>query len=355
MPENAAFRGNIYRKKDDLDVWLSQRNEAPIEPELAIVDAHHHLWPPGERRYEIADMTADISGMNVVATVFIECCAGYEAAIDYDAGPNARPADYKAPVSEVGYVADLVRGDPQAEAHGVAKAIVAGGNLLIGEAAALDLLQSHAAAGQGRFRGIRQPAAWDCAIGPLAWRSPPPGLLLDERFQSGFKALGTLGLSFDAWLFSPQIPDLILLARRFPDVSIVLDHFGGIVGVGPYAKWPKESFRQWRAYVQELATCPNVTMKMGGLGMPAAGFGFHLETEAPDSVKLAQAWKPYIDTAVEAFGSARCMIGSNFPVDRQTSEYTTMWNAYKLATRDYSPEERRDLFSRTACRVYRLN
>ena len=354
MAQKPAFEGNQYRTRDDLLAWLGQSREAPIEPDLPVVDAHHHLWNDDHRRYQIPDLVDDIGTMNVIASVFIECGATYDTRIDYSEGAVVPPEIYKQPVSEIRFVVGEVASHAGAERHGLCKAIVGFGNLLVGETAARDMLETFSEAGTGRFRGIRQSAAWDPAIGEMAWRTPPPGLYFDDRFRSGFQALQALGLSFDAWLYYPQLYDVILLARRFPAVTIVLDHFGGMVGILEYAAWPKQRFRQWRAYMHELAQCPNVVVKMGGLGMPMVGLGTHLLEKPADSAQLATAWKPYVDVSVEAFGSKRCMIGSNFPVDRQTAHYTTVWNAYKIATKNYSKDERRDLFSGTASRVYKL-
>ena len=344
----------MYRQRDDLLAWLGQSREAPLEPELAVVDAHHHLWNDDHRRYQIPTLIEDIGTMNVVGSVFIECGASYDTTIDYREDVVVPPDVYKLPVSEIKFVLDEIRGNAGAKKHGLCKAIVGFGNLLVRENAAQEMLETFIEAGEGRFRGIRQSAAWDTAIGAMAWRTPPPGFYFDERFRSGFQALKTLGLSFDAWLFYPQMFDLILLARRFPDVPIILDHFGGMVGILEYAAWPKERFRQWTQYIRELAQCPNVIVKMGGLGMPAVGLGMHLLEKPAGSEQLAAAWKPFIDVSVEAFGSKRCMIGSNFPVDRQAAHYSTLWNAFKIATKNYSKDERQDLFSGTASTVYKL-
>jgi predicted TIM-barrel fold metal-dependent hydrolase len=155
-------------------------------------------------------------------------------------------------------------------------------------------------------------------------------------------------------LYSTQVFDLVLLARALPELKIILNHCGGIIGVGPYKEWPADCFAHWRAYLTELAKCPNVFVKVGGLGMPATGSEFHFQSTPPTSQQLATAWKPVIDATIDAFGTERCMIGSNFPVDRQTANYTVLWNAYKRATREYRAEERRALFSNTAARVYGL-
>ena len=354
MTQRPVFEGNQYRTRDDLIAWLAQSRELPIEADLPVVDAHHHLWNDDHHRYQIPELINDIGTMNVIGSVFIECGANYDTKVDYSEDAVVSAATYKQPVAEIEFVMNEVRGNPGAAKLGLCSAIVGFGNLQVGEAAARDMLETFIEAGGGRFRGIRQSAAWDPAIGALSWRTPPPGFYLDERFRSGFQALKALDLSFDAWLYYPQLHDVIQLAQRFPDVSIVLDHFGGTIGVLEYAQWPKERFHQWRAYIRELAQCQNVIVKMSGLGMPIVGLGTHLLERPAGSAQLAAAWQPYIDVSVEAFGTRRCMIASNFPVDRQTAHYTTLWNAYKIATKNYSKDERYELFSGTASRIYKL-
>jgi predicted TIM-barrel fold metal-dependent hydrolase len=215
------------------------------------------------------------------------------------------------------------------------------------------VLQAHLRAGGGRFRGIRHITAWDESV-RRATNAPQPGLLGDATFREGFARLAPLGLSFDAWLYHPQIGELTALARAFPDTPIVLNHVGGPLAIGAYAGRREEVFGHWAASVRELATCPNVCMKLGGLGMWIAGFDFHEGPEPPTSERLAAAWRPYIETCVEAFGAARCMFESNFPVDKGSYPYAAYWNACKRLARGASAAEKAELFSRCAARFYRL-
>ena len=180
-------------------------------------------------------------------------------------------------------------------------------------------------------------------------------MLLDKRFREGFAQLAPLGLSFDSYLCHPQLGELTDLARAFPDTRIVLDHIGNPVGVGPYAGRRDEVFRQWSASLRELATCPNVSVKIGGMGMRIMGFGFHEQENPPTSLQLAAAWKPYVDAVIQTFGPRRCMFESNFPPDRGAYSYGVVWNAFKRLTAGYTNDERRDLFGRTAARVYRMD
>ena len=182
----------------------------------------------------------------------------------------------------------------------------------------------------------------------------PPGLLSDRAYLEGVAQLAPLGLSYDAWLFHPQLPELAAMARRFSETSIVLNHVGGPVGAGAYAGKHAEIFPDWARDIRALASCPNVTVKLGGLGMRINGFGFETAEDPPSSEKLAAAWRPYVETCIEAFGATRCMFESNFPVDNGSYSYVTCWNAFKRITRSASHAEREALFSGTAIRVYRL-
>jgi predicted TIM-barrel fold metal-dependent hydrolase len=217
------------------------------------------------------------------------------------------------------------------------------------------VLEAEIAAGNGRFRGIRHSSAWDAepeVAGMYATR--PKGLLLDPTFRKGFACLAPLGLSFDAWLLHPQIGELADLARAFPDTRIVLDHCGGPVGVGRFAGRREETFAIWKAAIQDIARCRNVVVKLGGLAMCLLGFDFHLRPKPPSSEDAARAWRPYVETCIEAFGPDRCMFESNFPPDKGQCSYQVIFNAFKRIATQYSEGEKTALFSRTATDFYRL-
>jgi predicted TIM-barrel fold metal-dependent hydrolase len=182
----------------------------------------------------------------------------------------------------------------------------------------------------------------------------PKGLLLDATFRKGFACLAPLGLSFDAWLFQPQIGELTDLARAFPDTRICLDHCGGLVGIGVYAGHREELFPTWKASIREIAKCPNVVVKLGGLAMRLLGYDFHERPKPPSSEQAAAAWKPYIETCIEAFGANRCMFESNFPPDKGQCSYQVIFNAFKRLAAPYSESEKTALFSKTAADFYRL-
>ena len=321
--------------------------ELQADPARPIVDPHHHLWDRGGQRYLVEEMAEDIaSGHNIIATVYVDCRSMYRAH-----GPEAFR-----PVGEVEF-ANGVAAMSASGGYGpaaICAGIVSHVNLLLGEAAR-PVLEAEIAAGQGRFRGIRHSSAWDAdanVAGMYAKR--PKGLLLDATFRKGFACLAPLGLSFDAWLFHPQIGELTELARAFPDTRIVLDHCGGPIGIGSYANRRDEIFPAWKASIQEIARCPNVAVKLGGLAMRLLGYDFHERPLPPSSEEAAVAWRPYIETCIEAFGPERSMFESNFPPDKGQCSYQVIFNAFKRIAAQYSEAEKTALFSKTATDFYQL-
>lgn len=331
--------------------WLTRVSEPALEPQLPICDPHHHLWHHWphqvQHRYYLEDLLTDISGgHNIVSTVFIECGEMFRA---------AGPEGYR-PVGET----EFVNGIAAMSASGqfgntrVAAGIVGTVDLRIGDAAA-GVLDAHIAAGGGRFRGIRRGAFWHASPDvPNHRTNPPEGLLRRDDFRAGFKLLAPRSLSFEVWCAHTQIPDATSLARAFPGTTIVLDHFGGPVGIGPYAGKADEVFADWRKKIDDLAACPNVVVKLGGLCMEINGFDWHHRPLPPSSDELVAATRRYFEHTIERFGVERCMFESNFPVDKISCDYTVLWNSYKKLTRAYSATERAALFHDTATRVYRL-
>jgi predicted TIM-barrel fold metal-dependent hydrolase len=332
---------------DPREDWLAQYSEEILDPVRPIVDPHHHLWDRGGQRYLIEDLAADIaSGHNVIATVYVEARSMYRAS-----GPEALR-----PVGEV----EFANGAAAMSASGgygpaqICAGIVGHANLLLGDGAK-PVLEAEITAGQGRFRGIRHSSAWD-ADSEVAgmYASRPQGVLLDRTFREGFACLAPLGLSFDAWLLHPQIGELADLARAFPDTRIMLDHCGGPAGRGRFANRREETFREWKASIQEIAKCPNVSVKLGGLAMCLLGYDFHLRPKPPSSEQAAAAWRPYVETCIEAFGPNRCTFESNFPPDKGQCSYQVIYNAFKRIAAPYSEAEKTALFSKTATDFYRL-
>jgi L-fuconolactonase len=325
------------------------REDAPqedvLDPTLAIVDPHHHLWPTGYRiPYDAAALHADLGrGHDVAATVFVECMTSFRP----DGDEALRP------VGETDFV---VRDCPN-EATGVAKRVAAG---IVGWA---DLtrpeevgrtLDGHLEAGEGRFRGIRFNVVWHERHAHHAGREVPRHFLLDEGYRRGLREVERRGLTYDVWLFHAQLPELADTIDAFSDLTFVIDHLGGPVPDDPTPESRASIFDEWRRNLADVARRPNAVLKVGGVGMPVYGFGFEGSTR-PRSTELADAWRPYVHTAIELFGPERCMFESNFPVDKQSFSYDALWNAFKLLTAEVSGDERALLFSGTARRIYKLD
>ena len=328
--------------------WLDRRKEPILEPELPIIDPHHHLWIRPGSRYLFDDLLADTSsGHNIIATVYVQAHSMYR-----DSGPiELRPVGETEFVNGVAAMfASGVFGRTRACAG-----IVGQADLMLGSRVE-PVLTAHLRAGGERFRGIRHITSWDAdaSINNPDYPSPPR-LLGDKTFREGFATLGRLGLSFDAQVYHPQIGELADLAGSFPDVKIVLNHSGVPLGIGAYSGKRNEVFTQWAASIKTLAAHPNVYVKIGGLGMRYNGFGFNEQIEPPSSEMVAARCRPYVETCVEAFGASRSMFESNFPVDKVSYSYQVFWNACKLMAKGTTSTEKADLFAGTARRFYRLN
>jgi predicted TIM-barrel fold metal-dependent hydrolase len=319
--------------------------ETVLEPDLPICDPHHHLWERPPKDYLLGELLQDLrSGHNVGSTVAVECRYSYR-----QGGPEElRPVGETEFLDQVASRADA---DPAIETR-VAAAIVGHANLTLGDKVAA-VLEAHGAASPDRFRGIRHSTIWDASN---ALRSDaPPGLLADSQFRRGFGCLGKLNLSFDAWLYHPQLPELADLARAFPDVTIILNHIGAPLGIGPYAGKRDEVFQVWSRGIAALASCPNVFVKLGGVGSLRSGYDWHERAVKPSSAELAAALRPYFEGCIEKLGADRCMFESNFPVEKLSTSYVNLWNSFKRITERYSAGERAALFHDTAARVYRIH
>lgn len=331
------------------DSWLAQVREDALEPELPICDAHHHLWDRRtgrvEWRYMLDEILADIesSGHNVLSTVFIEHLAMFRAS-----GPD-----------EMKYVGEVefANGIAAMAASGLyGKTRVAAG--IIGHADFTNgsrvrrVIEAEMNAAPDRFRGIRCSGAWD--PDPRIAVVAKPGLYLDAKFREGMAELAALGLVFDLPCRYHQLPEVADLARTFPKTTIILNHLGGVVGIGAYAGRKDEIFAAWRKNLAEVAQCPNVVVKLGGLAMEYCGFGWHERPKPPTSQELADATRPYIETGIELFGPDRCMFESNFPVDKVSCSYGVIWNSFKRITAKCTASEKASLYHDTAARVYRL-
>jgi predicted TIM-barrel fold metal-dependent hydrolase len=313
--------------------------EQALWPHWSICDAHVHLWPDDQPAYTFDDLHADTtSGHRIRSVVHVESGRRYRTG----GHPSFRP------VGETEWIARL----QGAEA---VQGIVGFADLTIGDAVE-DLLNAHLEAGRGLFRGVRHGAAWHShpAI-PNHPAARSPDLLGDPAFNRGLAALGRLGLSFDAWVYFTQLPDLVQLARDHPEVEIVVDHFGAPLGTGPYAGRREEVWELIRRSTRELAQLDNVFVKLGGLGYPAFGFDWHTRPTPVSSAEIAKTWQPLQSWCVDVFGPQRCMCESNFPPDRASCSYSALWNAHKLMVADLGVDERAAVLHDTAARFYRID
>ncbi|WP_225032788.1 amidohydrolase family protein [Paraburkholderia sp. XV] len=327
--------------------WLVLRDEPVLEPALAIVDAHHHLWDRQTGRYLADEFGRDLaSGHRVVSTVYVQC----RSMLRQD-GPEAMK-----PLGEVEFatgVAAMFASGAYGQAR-CCEAIVGGADLTLG--AELDgVLEAMLQVSGGRLRGIRNPLAWhaspEVSSSPV---TPPRDQMTNPAFRQGVRALGRFGLSLDAWVYHTQLDDLYELARAAQDVTVVIDHFGGPLGVGPHAGQRAAVLAEWKQKLARLASLPNTRIKLGGAGMNVFGFDFATRALPPSSEQLAAAWRPYFDVCVELFGVDRCMFESNFPVDKGMFSYGVLWNAFKRLASAMSADDKTALFSRTAATTYRL-
>lgn len=345
MQEQAQDNVPLLQTLSPTPQWLASSQEPALMPQLRIIDAHHHFsahWGG----YGLDELISDTgSGHRIEATVYMQCGWHY----------RSTGAVAMQPLGETEAVVALAE---QARAQGAATEVAAGivgyADLFLGDAVE-EVLQAQLEAGKGRFRGIRYSAARHPAFRHGVLPRPPENVYHDQQFRAGFKRLRQLGLSFDAWVYHPQLGEVLDLARAFPDVPIILDHVGGILGVGPYAAQPGLAQQEWSPLMAQLAACPNVSVKIGGLGTTVFGFDHVNRQEPPSSEQLAQAWRPVVEETIARFGVQRCMFETNFPVDRASGSYGVVWNAFKRIAASASPSEQAALFHDNAARIYRLD
>ena len=332
--------------------WLGLTSEQPLEPELPICDPHHHLWDRRlaripYQRYQLDELTADTgSGHNIRSTVFIEARSMYRK----DGPEEMRP------VGEVEYV----QGQAAASASGLygatraAAAIIGHANLNLGDRVA-PVLEALQAASPNRFRGIRHSVTWDPhpEVENTAAHKKE-GQLSSEPFRAGARVLARMGCTLEGWCYHPQLSEMAAFAKAVPDLTIVLNHVGGLLRTGPYANRDKEIMENWRKGIAAVAACPNIVIKLGGLGMVRCGFDWHTREKPIGSEELATAMAPYLDYCIEKFTPQRCMFESNFPVDKVSFSYNVMWNAFKRLSKGHSASERAAMFHDTAAKTYRI-
>jgi L-fuconolactonase len=339
MASGANFSGRVD------EAWLAQHREEVIEPELPIIDPHHHLWSRAGSVYLFPELLADLSsGHNIRATIFEECGSMYRTE-----GPEE--------LRSLGET-EFVTGVAAMSASGgfgptrACAAIVGNVNLMLGSGVER-ILEAHIAGSGGRFRAIRFSTAWD-ADERVHKTVPRPGILAEKPFREGFRYLARFGLAFDAWVYHPQLNEVAALAADFPETPIVLNHFGSPILGGPNAGRASEVFAEWSKSITAVAAHDNVHVKLGAL--PVIRPEKARRTDAPplSSEEIAAAWRPFFEVCVEQFGARRCMFESNFPVQKRWCSYSVLWNACKRLAVSASTEEKSLLFAGTATRTYRL-
>jgi len=347
-----------------LQSWIAQASESVSMPLLQIIDAHFHFWD--KPKYAVGstlpqdvasmfgcrssrgapylsdDFIGDIDGNNVTKTVYIENTGAF---YDSDLPPHLQQIGEAQRCQEI---FDSTRHNtPQLCAGFVGRA-----DFMLGPKLVNEVLTALSTAAPSILRGIRQQTVHD--PDPRVFSRCPAGLLAHPTFREGFQLLARYNLSADVVVYHTQLAEVADLARAFPHIPIALDHVGTPLGVGPYAGNTAEVFEVWKTGIHDVAQCPNVVVKLSGLTMPICGFGWERLTKPPDSATVAAALAPYVQHCIVEFGPKRCMFASNFPVDKASCSYTTLWNAFKLITQDLPPGDRERLFSGTAQRFYRL-
>ncbi len=345
MSESISTPGLIQiAHRQPTPAWLQASREEALDPGLPIVDAHHHFsehWGG----YMPTDLLADFQGHRIEATVYVQCAWKYRTG-----GLEALK-----PVGETHAVVEVTEDINHRQSRTqVAAAIVGYADLRLG-AAVDEVLAAQIEAGQGRFRGIRNSGAFHDSFKHGVLDRPMKGLYMDAAFRAGYARLAHHGLSFDAWIYHPQLEEVFDLACAHPEVPLILDHIGGVLGVAEYRGRPDLASREWLPWMKQLAKCPNVYMKLGGLGTAVFGYDFADQPQPPSSQRLADAWRPWLEPAIELFGAQRCMFESNFPVDRSAAGYGVVWNAFKRLAGGASESEKHMLFAGTASSVYRIS
>ncbi|WP_411288501.1 amidohydrolase family protein [Phenylobacterium sp.] len=329
--------------------WLAQVSEAPLEPDLPVIDAHHHLWKLPQETYLLPELLADLhpdgGGHNIVATVFAECGAMYR---------TSGPPEFRS-VGEVEF-ANGVAAQSASGAFGQTQACAAifgSVDLMLGREAGR-VMDAHIARAPDRYRGVRPIVAADPHGVLDPWPSAPAGMMASAGFRDGARELARRGLSLDIWVFHHQLAEVAALAAAVPDLTIILDHIGTPLGMGYYAGRQAEVFADWQTGLARVATCRNVVVKLGGLNMHFNGFGWNERPRPPTSDELAAANGPYYRAAIDLFGPDRCLFESNFPMDKRACGYGVLWNAHKKMVRDFSAGEKALLFHDVAARIYRI-
>ena len=327
------------------DAWLAKLEEDVLEPDLPIVDPHHHLWLRGGYTYLMPELAADMDcGHNIAATVFAECHSMYRKD-----GPEEERS-----LGETEFVTGQAAMSASGEFGPARACAVMFGNvdMTLG-AAAEPLLERHIETSGGRFRGVRYSTGWD-ADDRIRSVAPESGMLVEGKVKEAASILARLGLALDSWLYHPQLDEVAELADAVPDLTIVLNHVGSPILGGPYRGRRDEVFAEWRERIRRVGERENVYVKLGALPIRMPDFAGD-RSLPPGSEEVAAAWRPWIETCIEAFSPARAMYESNFPVQKRWCSYQVCWNAFKRISQAATATEKVDLFAGAAARAYRID
>ena len=331
--------------------WLNKLKEKPILPNLNIIDPHHHLWDVGFGRYYVEELLEDIntSGHNIKATVYIMSSSNTEIYL------KNGPEEFK-PLSEIEFAtnegkrADLIKNNKvKVNASIVGSLDLTYGNKL------KPVIEKGLEISEGRLKGIRMLLAAhpDPRIKSGAVKSDL-SLMSHPKFIEGARCLQDAGLSLDFWIYHTQLGEMEKIARTLPELSIILNHIGGPIHLGEYEGKQALTHREWRTAMMRLSRLPNIKVKLGGLGMEVNGAKFHLNQDPPNSSELANIWKPWIYETINMFGIDKCMFESNFPVDKGSCSYGSLWNAFKIISEKMSDNEKNKLFYENAAKIYKI-
>ena len=324
-------------------IWLKQVKEDILDPERPIIDPHHHLWP-GELPYLLDDLWKDTDdGHNIKKTVFIECSQEYLSDTD----------ESFQPVGETIFVRDIALEAKNQPDKAQISGIVGHVDLLANNVS--DVLDRHLEEGHGLFKGIRHAGGWDHhdEIGN-SHHNPQKNLYLSDEFSEGLNELENKNLTFEAWQYHHQINQVAEIADRNENLTIILNHFSGPIGIGPYEGKQDDIFKIWRKDIKELSKRPNVLAKLGGLAMPVNGFKFHEQETPATSDQMIDKQRRYYLECLESFEPSRCMFESNFPVDKQSISYHVLWNFFKKISENFSEDEKSSLFYDCAKQAYSI-
>ena len=330
-------------------------DEPALDPGRPIIDPHLHLWDiqpvsggiMAADRFLLPEALGLIaaSGHDITHSVFVECHTMYRPDGPFELR-SLGETEFASGVAAM--CASGVYG-PRLLNH----RIVGSADLHLG-AAVEPVLALHAARAGERFRGIRYNTAYsEAGLFGRACAPESRGLMLDPKVHEGARVLARMGFSLDQWCFHTQLGELTAFVDAVPELTFILDHLGTPDAHGVHAGRAGQAHAEWTAGIRELAKRPNVLVKLGGMGMDL-GRMMTGEVGRAASSELAEAWRPRIETCIEAFTPARCMFESNWPPDRSAGGYGAIWNAFEIVAQGCSEDEKDQLFRRTAAAAYHI-